>query len=518
VAACKFRWRAAVVFAAFVGLSVAVCLVMKTQYTASASVLVKLGRELVYRAPVGETATATPAEDHDEVMASIIAIMEDPVLVRSAIQKIGLVRLYPDMAPDAPPATGPAAWIGSGLAWLQMELGNGQQEDPLTTAVRRFKRKLDVAVIKRTGILTVSFSHASPAIAAEAANTVVALFQQEAGKIYDEPNLTYMQSLVDKERAGLASAQAALSAYQQKYGVYNVDDQINALLTQKIAIDTNLKADAAHIAELQILVGTLAQQRASLPRRTVLFTDTQRNRVVDDTEQALLTLQVQERQMATRFAANYPPLVEVRNQIAVAQQSLKAARAEPGEVPRLGMSETFVTVEQSLLQHQAELDSFAGRQTAMKTQLASIEQTLAGLSERKRALAELQQEVDLRNDAVKVAYTKLAEARAIDGLNHEKPSSFSMYQPALPPDAANPSRPLPVLYTLIGMVVGLIGAATTIFLSYVMDSSFLTPELAGARLRLPVLGVVDYRRNLARLGRVGLLSDASGAARDLTRG
>jgi uncharacterized protein involved in exopolysaccharide biosynthesis len=422
------------------------------------------------------------------------------------------------MAPGMAPERGPLAFLGKPLALLQQALGNGETEAPMTTAVRRFSRKLKVAVVKRTGIITVSFSHRDPAVAAETANLVVSLFQKEIGAIYDNPNLTFMQHLVDRERAGLDSAQAALSAYQQKYGVYAVDDQITALLAQKIQIDTNLKADAAHIAELRILVATLAAQRAAIPQRTVLSTDTVRNRVVDDTEAQLLALRIQERQMATKFSVNYPPLVEVRNQIALAEQSLHSARAEPGVLPHFGLNETYVALDQSLLQHRAELDSYAGRQAAMTAQLAAIDNTLSELSQRKRMLADLSQDVALRTDAVKTSYDKLAEARAVDGLNSQKPSSFSMFQAAVPSDPANPSKPLPVLYTLIGVIVGVLGAATTIFLSYVMDSSFLTPELASQRLRLPVLGVVDYRRSLARLGRVGLLSEAGAgaASRDLS--
>ena len=68
----------------------------------------------------------------------------------------------------------------------------------------------------------------------------------------------------------------------------------------------------------------------------------------------------------------------------------------------------------------------------------------------------------------KTSYDKLVEARAVDGLNHEKPSSFSLYQAATPPDPADPARPLPLLYMLIGVVVGVLGALVTLFLSYRM--------------------------------------------------
>jgi uncharacterized protein involved in exopolysaccharide biosynthesis len=516
VAAFKFRWRATMVFLAFIGLAVAVCLVMKTEYTASASMLVKLGRELVFRDPVGPTNGITPASDHDETMASIIAIIDSPNITREAIETIGMTKLYPDMAPGAPAKSSPLDWIGLPMAFVQRTLGNGQHEEPMTTAVRRFSRKLKVDVVKRTGIITVAFSHPDPAIAAEAANLVVGLFQKEVGAIYDNPNLTFMQDLVDKERAGLDSAEEQLSAYQQKYGVYDIDNQIAALLAQKIQIDSNMKSDAAHIAELKILVDTLAAQRAATPQRTVVGTDAVRNRVIDDTESQLLNLRIQERQMTTRYAANYPPLVEVRNQIATAEHALAAARGEPGLLQRFGLNQTYVSIDQALMEHQAELDSYAGRQVAMRAQLASIDTALTGLAARKQMLEDLKRDVALRTDAVKTSYDKLAEARAIDGLNRQAPSSFSLYAAARAPDLADPSRPQPVLYILIAAVFGMLAAATTIFLSYVMDNSFLTPELAAARLRLPVLGVVDYRRNLARLGRVGQIADMRGA-RDLSR-
>ena len=498
----KYRFRAATVFGFFILLSAAVCLLMHTQYSGTVSVLVKLGRELVYRPEVGTSQAALPTIDKDENIASAIEIMKGEGLASQVIEKIGLERMYPAlMAQNDPPD------------WLSQKLRDAADaidralgvvpEAPMTTAVRLFERKLKVELIKKTDIITVTFLHPDPAIAAEAANLVVDLFQRQSGQIYSNPDLAFQQQHVDEQRAALQHVQDRLNAYRQQNRVYDLPGQIAALLAQRVAIDSTMKADEAHIAELQSLVASLQGQRASTPSRLNLYSDTQRNRVVDDSEVQLLTLRLQERQMASHFRDDYGPLLTLRGEIALAQAAASGGRAGSAPQVRTGVNDTYQQLDQDTMRREAELKSMTGREEAMRAQMSAIDTTLATLSDRERTLQDLQQDVAFRTDGLKVTYDKLVEAQAVEGLNHEKPASFSVGQAAVPADPADPARPLPVLYTLIAALLGIVAAISTVFLSFRMSRGFLTPELAAQRLRLPVLAVIDYQRQLGRAHRSG---------------
>jgi uncharacterized protein involved in exopolysaccharide biosynthesis len=502
----KYLMRAITVFLLFVALAVAVCLIMTPQYTATASVLVKIGRELVYHSEVGTAELPLPSVDHDEALASNIEIMSSPEIKKQVIETIGIKRMYPQLFDDdsgddkneKPSLI--AEVIGSAIESFMGFFGMDRDPQPMTEAMQLFGRKLKIDVVKKTSIVTVSFTHRDPQIAAEAANLVVEDFQKRTGDIYNDPNLDLMEHEVAGMREAASQAQARLNDYRQQYGVYAFDNQIQLLLTQKTAIDSSIKDTQAHIAELQDMVAALKVQRGTTPASIPLAFATQRHTVVDATETQLLTLRLQEKQLASRYQSSYQPLVDLRDQIRLAENALAAQRSDrSGAMATTGVNPTYQLIDQQTLQHEAELKSSAGRLEALQEQLASVTAAMQTLSSRQRQLLDLEHDVALRNGAVQTSYEKLTQARAVSNLNTEQPSSFRLYQPATPPDPALPSRPNPILYLAIAIILGLFGAAATIFLSHAMNDSFLTPEQASLRLGLPTLAVIGYNRRFSRI-------------------
>lgn len=501
IAAFKYRFRAIAVFFGCVALAVLLCVVMKTQYQASASVLVKLGRELIYRPEVGSAAGVIPTVDRDQLVESNIAIMKSPVIARQVIDTIGLDKMYPQLL--APP--------GASAQWMQTLFG-GEPQTPESRAVGFFSKKLKIALVKKTDILTITFMHPDPEIAARAANLVVDLFQKRIGEIYSDPNLPFAEAQVEQQRASLASAEGALTAYERQHSAYELESQIDMLLKQKIDIDTGLKSTDARMSELRSMIAALQAQRATTPSTVKLYSENERYRTIDDSESQLASLQLQERQLSSRYADNYEPLVAVRNQIALAKKNLASAKNDAGSRNRMGVNDTYQNIDQELLRRQAELSSITSKRDVMQAQLVTIGNAVDTFSGLQQHLLGLRRDVSQRTDALKASYDKLVEARTIAGLNREKPASFILVEAAVPPELSDPARPLPVLYTAIGALAGLVLAALVVVVSNLLRVGFLTPEEAAKQLGLPVLAVVDYRRKLARADRLALAANGSQVA------
>lgn len=503
----KYLLRGIAVLAFFVGLAVAVCLIMKPQYTATASVLVKIGRELVYRPEVGTGELPLPSLDRDDLLESNIEIMSSPQIKRQVIETIGIKRMYPQLFDDDDSGEKPSVigeMIGSGIDAFLGFFGMDKDPQPMSEAIHLFTRKLKIDIVKKTSIVTVSFTHRDPEIAARAANLLVEYFQRQTGDIYSNPNLDLVEHEVTAMRQAASEAQARLNAYRQQYGVYAFDNQIQLLLTQKTAIDTSINDVQAHIAELQEGVAAVKAQRAATPASIALSVATQRHTVVDSTETQLLTMRLQEKQLAARYQSSYQPLIDLREQIRLAENTLASQRSDhSGPIATNGVNPTYQLLDQQLMSREADLKSSVGRLDALQGQLASVSAAMQTLSSRQRQLTDLEQDVALRTGAVQTSYQKLTEARALSGLNTEQPSSFRLYQPATPPDPALPSRPDPILYIAIAIILGIFGAAATIFFSYSMNDSFLTPEQASLRLGLPTLAVIGYNRRYARIKLTG---------------
>lgn len=490
----KYRYRALAVVAAAVLIAIAVSSVMQTQYAATAKVLVKLGRELVYRPDVGSTSAALPTMDKDNLIASNVALISSPEIANAVIDEVGLSTLYPDLV--NPPTQPLKIWLKARVRAVKDWLGLPAPTLE-TRALEQFSRKLSVQPVKKTDMIGVTFMHPDPEIAARVANRVVALFQQKTGEIYANPNLDFMEKSVAQDRAGLEHAEAALNEFRQKNATYAFDSQMDMLLRQRMEIDAGLKGAEARIAELTGMVAVLSDQLSRTPQTKRLYSETERHRSTDDAQTQLNALKVQERQMATRYSDSYQPLAALRAQIQAAEGAVAATRAEGAKV-REGVNETYQDINQEYLRRQADLTAALGRRDELQKQLGEVEQATALLATRKEALQQLEREAALRNDSLKVDYAKLIEARAVAGLNREKPASFSLVEAASPPDPAYPARPLPVFYTLAAAVAGVLGGLCVIFFSYRLSGTFVTPEQVARRLKLPVLAVIDLDRRHVR--------------------
>jgi uncharacterized protein involved in exopolysaccharide biosynthesis len=488
----KYRTRGLAVFAGCLALAVAACIVMTPMYAATSSVLIKLGRELVYRPDVGVNAnvSAPPVIDKDEVLASNIAIMTSRDILERAITTVGIERLYPDLV--EPPEWAMA--IHHAIGWVRESLGfETRGEALIEQALRKFAKRLKIEPVKKTNVVEVTFEHPDPELAARVANLVVEYFKQKTLAVYSDPNLGFMERQVAEDRATLLDAEAKLAAYRQENGIYQLADQINLLLRQHIEIDTSFKGLTSRVQELQGMVVSLKAQRKLVPANIPLYTENERYKVLDDTQSQLLTLRLRERELESKFNDSFPLLVDVREQIRIAETFLKGQQAAINAKTRVGANEVSKELELEQLRRETELTSLIARRDVTEEQLARIDHDIQNLSGRERAMLPLQREVEARADTLKQSQAKAEEARTLDGLNREKSASFSVFQVAVTPDPGKPVRPAPLLYIPAAFVLGLIGAAFTAFLSYYLLDGFLTPDQAAARLGVPVLGVIGVK-------------------------
>jgi uncharacterized protein involved in exopolysaccharide biosynthesis len=488
----KYRVRALAVFGACLALAIAACILMTPVYAATSSVLIKLGRELVYRPDVGvnSNVSAPPVIDKDEVLASNIAIMTSRDILERVITTVGIERLYPDLFD-------PPAWalaIHRAIATVRDGLGiESEPEAVIEQALRKFAKRLKIEAVKKTNVIEVTFEHPDPQIAARVANLLVEFFKEKTLAVYSDPNLGFMERQVAEDRASLLEAEAKLAAYRQENGIYQLNDQINLLLRQRIEIDTSFKGLQSRIEELQGMVASLKAQRKTVPANIPLYSENERYKVLDDTQSQLLTLRLRERELQSKFNDSFPLLVDVREQIRIAESFLKNQQAEIAAKTRTGTNEVAKELELEDLRRQTELTSLVARRDVTQEQLGRIDQNIQDLSGRERAMLPLQREVEARADTLKQSQAKAEEARTLDGLNREKSASFSVFQVAVPPDPSKPVRPAPLLYIPAAIVLGLFGAAFTAFMSYFLLDGFLTPDQAAGRLGVPVLGVIGVK-------------------------
>jgi uncharacterized protein involved in exopolysaccharide biosynthesis len=473
--AVHVRRRMAIAFIVPLLLAALVCLLMPPVYSATASLLVKVGREFVYRSNVGPPPATSPSTiQHAEIVASNIEIMTSRDVQEATIRDIGIGRLFPALA-DGRRATDPAL-----------------DSDPVTMnkALRAFDKALHVDPVRRTNLVTVGFEHRQPAVAAETANRLLENFLVKSQTVYADSRVAFAENQVELDRNRLNSSDERLAQFRARTSIYASQEQLQLLLRARDD-SQRLNADLdSRVRDLRERSTVLARQASSTVANQALFTETERWKSADDAESTVLRLQLEQKELLAKYEPDHPIVVNKREQLSIAQGSLSRLKQSMRDRVRTGPNDVRKAVDLDLLKTEADLASAQARRQAAGEQLASLDTQIAALTSQQTALTRLEREVAVNAESLKTSQEKLEEERKVAELDQSRPASFTVVQRAVLPDASRPLRPARLQYMLMGLVAGLAAALGVWLLSLYTVRGFLTPQQLAQALSAPTLAAV----------------------------
>lgn len=299
----KHRWKILTIFATIVVIVPLVVWSMPDIYQATSTMLVKFGRENIYRSEVGERGSWVSLS-HEEMVNSEVQILTSRDLIERVVEAVGPQLLYPEMVEGAREK---GATVGS-LADL---------------AVPMFKASLFVEGVKKSNIIMVSFQHENPRIAAHAVNLLVDLFKEKHLQVHSEPKSSFLEQQLTIYERGLRESEDRLEAYRQQHQTFSLPDQKSLLLQQRTNFDTLLKNTQSLRSELQQKLKILRRQMQTVPKDIPLSTVIDRHDIVNHVKNTLLNLQLKEKDLLTKYREDHPMVLSVRKEIGLVEEFLK---------------------------------------------------------------------------------------------------------------------------------------------------------------------------------------------------
>ena len=176
-----FKRKAAIltIFLSIVSLVTAATFLMTPIYQAHSSLMVKFGREFIYRPEVGDKAPAVSINQEDAINSEI-NILTSRDIIEWVIKTIRLETLYPDLIKK------PADRL-----------------KPLEAAVLRFQKDLNVEAIKKSSVIRVSFAHPNPGLAAQAVNLAVEFFKEKHLQVHSGSELNFLETQLKQVPGGI---------------------------------------------------------------------------------------------------------------------------------------------------------------------------------------------------------------------------------------------------------------------------------------------------------------------------
>jgi uncharacterized protein involved in exopolysaccharide biosynthesis len=414
--------------AATVGAVLLLTFLMAPTYEAVSLLLVRFGREYLYRPEVGADTSGNPAvRDRQTFIKNELQILRSKDLIEGVVTSVGVNKLYPKIS-DQPRPSDPNLVGAAVLLFLQ-----NLYTDPV----------LDSDVIR------VAFRHSDPATAAKALNLLLDQFKDKHLLAFSDPQATaFLQEKVSQSRDELTKVDEKLNALHIDTKLFASDDndqRADAVFKPRRDLEAAFKETRSQIAGLEEKLTYLRSEREKASADTSRPASEQ-NRAIADARAQLLELELQEQTLLTTFSENSRSVVSVRQQIQLVKDFLDKQKAAIGE------GELAEDLEKQIVAVVADLRFQEARRDSLVAQMAQLDKELGQVPEQAAQYRDLVRQ----REAVEMTYEKyvkkLEEARLSEAMDREKIANVSVIQSAAAP--LIPIWPSKLLNLLVGLFLG----------------------------------------------------------------
>jgi polysaccharide biosynthesis protein PslE len=458
-----------VTFLTIVATVTVVTLLLPPTYEAEAKLLVRAGRENVYRPEVGGNQNQVLSFNNEEVINSETGILTSRDLIAKVVSSLTVERLYPDLA--------------------KTPRENGE---PLDAAVKRFGEDLAVEGLRKSNIIQLRLRHEDPRMAAMSLARLVDYFKEKHLQAYSDPQSSYLEEQLAAYEQRLKQSQDRLEAYKQRNHVFSLEEQRTLLLTQRAGLDSGLKATQNQVRELQRKISSVTGLLQTVSPRVPLSTETERYRSLDAAKSQLLTLQLKEQDLLRKFTESNPLVVSARRELEIVRTFISREEQDVQHRMQTGQNVVYLDLERELNRLQAELPSQQARAASLGSQIAQLDLQIPNLDMSEMALENLKRDVAVNDRNYRTYLEKVEDARILDDLNRQKSTSISVIQEATAP--VEPVRPRKLLNIALGVILGALAALGLAFVTEFSAQSLSSPGSVERVLGLPVLTTISLKR------------------------
>ncbi len=331
-----------------------------------------------------------------------------------------------------------------------------------------FAKSLTVESIPRTQAVEITFRSTNPAVAREVVNHLASAYTRRVFMTrYDDTMKAsdWLQGQLGQIKAAAEDAQARLSKFQRDTGIFGTDENDNLVLSKLDDLSKELTdAEADRILKE-------AQYRIALSGNPELM-----GTIVPDS--VLPVLRGQEADLKNKLAqanseygANYPAVVQLRNQLQQVDTSLHKETAD--------IQERFRTSYQISADTEKQMRAAFDRQ----------KQIAYNMSEGLDQYGILKREVEANNDLYNDLQKQLKEAGVLVSLRAATVDAIDLA--TLPTKTAEPKIPLVLALSLIcgfGLGTGLAFAAEN------LDEIIRDPDEFDTLTTIPLFGVIPHMK------------------------
>ena len=431
-------------------------------YQAQMKILVRRGRvdPFVTSEQNAPVALARP-EISEEELNSEVELLRDQSLLRQVVEQ-------------------------NGLASTDLRITVDQNATSVARAVRRLAGRLEIAPIRKTNLILVSYDSAAPESAARVLSTLAKLYvekHKEVGRSSEE--FPFFEQQADQSRTRLGQAESRVLDFSRERGVVSGALERDLALQRTGEIENSYQQVRVAIQETSRRRQALQAKLNSLPERSTSVIRTADNpQLLEILKGKLLELELKRTELLTKFQPSYQLVREVEQQIDQAKAAIVAERLAPLREETTNKDSNYEWTKLELGKAEVELEALRTREQAVGSQLAASRAQARQLGEMSLQQQDLVRNMKTAEESYLLYARKSEEARISDALDERGIVNVVLAEPPVAPVLPKHS----IWFWLgFGLSAAGVGTLATAFAADYMDPAFRTPDEVVALLQVPVL-------------------------------
>jgi uncharacterized protein involved in exopolysaccharide biosynthesis len=445
-------------------------LLMPAEYVAQTKILVK--RERVD--PVVSPEQSMPVQAHDEVteeqLNSEVAIVESDDVLRQTVVACGLQK-HKSLA-----------------SWLFAPT----EDQKIAKAVERLQSSLKVEPVRKSDLISISYTSSNPKLAAKVLSTLANGYIQKHLEVHRPPGqLKFFEQETERYRQDLDKAENQLREFAQEKG------GVAPLLARDITLqklndfNASLQQTRADMASTQKRIQDLQKQSGSTPERlTTQVKESDDASVLQGLKSALLTLELKRTELLTKYQPGYRLVQEVDKEIADTRASIADEESKPLRDKVTDQNPTYGWIGTELAKAKADYSGMQAREAATQAIVSMYQENARQLEQKDLTQRDLARTAKADEDNYLLYLHKREEARMADALDEQRILNVSIVENPTVPSLPTGDR---WKYGLVGILLAATLSAGVVFTMEYLDPSLRTPSEVLSELNIPVLAAVPQR-------------------------
>ena len=461
-----FRQRKVFVWASGLVLTAALLYAaVGTKYEAHMKVLVRRGRaDVPASAQENAPLDLTRLEATEEDLNSEVELLRDDEVLRRVVEENSL----------------------QGHDWLHFLRGREGPDAGVERAARRLGKKLQVAPVKKTNLIEISYASDDPRVAAKVLQSVAATYLEKHMEVHRPTGeFHFFEQQTAESRQELEDAKKKLLQFSSEHAVVAAGEQRDLALQKLSEIDASYRQTKIDLAETQRRVWELKIELATLPERTTTQVRTADNpELLKSLKASLLDLQLKRTQLLTKFEPGHRLVREVDEQISQAEGAIKAEGNSPIQDQTTDKDAHYEWAKSELQRAEVQLKGLESRATATEVQETSYRTAAKRLGEDAITQDDLASTEKAAEENYLLFVKKQGEARMADALDKR-----GIVNVAIAEQPVVPALPVWSAWAVLAvgfMAAGVVGTGAAFGADY-LDPAFRTRDEVLAYLNAPVL-------------------------------